>query len=43
MKVSEFLKVNRPETPPCCCHQHEDGTNCKAPPGCPTYWRYWNQ
>ena len=30
MKVPEFLKVNRPETPPC-CHQHEDGTNCKAP------------
>src|SRR5712691_7561047 len=30
MKVPEFLKVNQPETPPC-CHQHEDGTNCKAP------------
>src|SRR5712691_4317009 len=30
MKVPEFLKVNHSETPPC-CHQHEDGTNCKAP------------
>jgi len=30
MKAPEFLKVNHPETPPC-CHQHEDGTNCKAP------------
>src|SRR6266849_5489623 len=30
MKAPEFLKVNHSETPPC-CHQHEDGTNCKAP------------